>query len=426
MIEKVHLIVHSILALAMTTTTSPTSIIPLGDSITLGIDYTTNSVGGYRSPLYGLLSSASIPTQYLGVVCYAQENTTLLNNANQNCFDGFGGYHTVDLDANLAGVANPIGGGNSNLGGYWITGGPNSTGCPNLFIDISGTNDIVQDSQTLYADKLKLDQDLHALCPASILIVGAIPPLQGFSAQPPYDAWIQNTLVPELVDANTGKQYAVFVDEQSPFLSNGAIIAGTIGNDNIHPTQTGYNLMAPPLEAAVSAAIALLGSSSTSSNVPYVFVAGGGDVGSLNANGTVASTATAGGGKGAAVDANGYVWSINSNGTSVSTFTPAGALSTSYSPAGLTGASALAIDGNSNVLIANSNGILSVVSNSGAAVATMAGSTMGAPSGVAIDSSGNVWVANPAANSIDEIIGGAVPAAPLANAVQTMTPGGKP
>jgi hypothetical protein len=45
---------------------------------------------------------------------------------------------------------------------------------------------------------------------------------------------------------------------------------------------------------------------------------------------------------------------------------------------------------------------------------------------VAIDSSGNIWVANPTANTVDEVIGGAAPAAPLANAVQTATPGGKP
>jgi hypothetical protein len=164
----------------------------------------------------------------------------------------------------------------------------------------------------------------------------------------------------------------------------------------------------------------------TIDDIPYVFVAGGGSVASLNAYGVVSSSAVAGGGKGAAVDANGYVWSINANGTSVSTFTPAGAFGSSYSPAGLTGASAVAIDGNNNAIVANGNGKVVVVSNAGAAVSTTQGSTTAAPGSIAIDSAGNVWLANAAANTIDEIIGGAAPAAPLANAVQNNAPGAKP
>jgi sugar lactone lactonase YvrE len=164
----------------------------------------------------------------------------------------------------------------------------------------------------------------------------------------------------------------------------------------------------------------------TIANIPYVFIAGSGDVASLNASGSVSSTAIAGGGRGAAVDANGYVWSINSNGTSLSTFTPTGVLGTSYSPTGLTAVSAIAIDGNSNVIITNGNGVLSVVSNAGVALSTTAGSTSAAPSGVAVDNSGNIWVANPTANTVDEIIGGASATAPLANAVKSSTIGTKP
>jgi sugar lactone lactonase YvrE len=164
----------------------------------------------------------------------------------------------------------------------------------------------------------------------------------------------------------------------------------------------------------------------TITDTPYVFITGSGNVASLNADGAVATTAAAGGGKGLAVDANGYVWSINSNGTSLSTFTPTGALGTSYLPTGLTAASAIAIDGNSNVIITNGNGVLSLVVNAGIALSTTAGSTSAAPSGVAVDNSGNIWVANPTTNSVDEIIGGAAPTAPLANAVKSNTIGTKP
>jgi predicted outer membrane repeat protein len=164
----------------------------------------------------------------------------------------------------------------------------------------------------------------------------------------------------------------------------------------------------------------------TINDIPYVFVAGGGSMASLNAYGIVSSSAVAGGGKGAAVDANGYVWSINANGTSLSTFTPAGALGTTYSPAGLTGASALAIDGNSNVVVANGNGKIAIVSNGGTTVSTTTGSSNTAPASVAIDLSGNVWIANPGTSTVDEVIGAAAPVAPLAVGVQGNITGTKP
>jgi len=151
-----------------------------------------------------------------------------------------------------------------------------------------------------------------------------------------------------------------------------------------------------------------------------------GSVASLYNNGTVESSAITGGGIGAAVDSNGFVWSIGSGGNSLSKFTDVGAFSKSFTPTGFTGASALAIDGNSNIWVASSNGVIFQISNTGTATSTTTGSTGAAPSGVAIDSSGNVWVANSTANTVDEIIGGAAPAATLANAVQTATPGMKP
>jgi len=157
---------------------------------------------------------------------------------------------------------------------------------------------------------------------------------------------------------------------------------------------------------------------------PLVFLAGGGGVASLNALGTLTTSATSGGATGLAVDAAGYVWSLN--GSSLAEYSPAGILAATLTPTGLNGASALAIDGNSNIIVANGNGVISVVSNAGVAVSTTAGSTTSAPSSVAIDSSGNIWVANPAANTVDEVIGGAAPASPLVNAVVTATPGVKP
>lgn len=150
-----------------------------------------------------------------------------------------------------------------------------------------------------------------------------------------------------------------------------------------------------------------------------------GSLSSLFNIGTVQSQATTGGGIGAAVDANGFVWSINSSSSGLSKFTDAGAASGSYTNVGLSGASALALDGNSQVVVANGNGQIVVLSNAGAVVSTTQGSASVGGSGVAIDLSGNVWVSN-AGGTVDEIIGGAAPAAPLTNAVVSATPGAKP
>jgi hypothetical protein len=200
-------------------------------------------------------------------------------------------------------------------------------------------------------------------------------------------------------------------------LSGNVITYKTVGTVTINANSaaTGTYNAAPTVSYTV-----------TITSVPYVYIAGSGDVASFNAYGNVSSRAVVGGGTPPPVDTNGYVWSINGNGTSVSTFTPAGALGSTYSPAGLTGARALAIDGGSNVAIANGNGAVAVVSNTGVAASTTQGSMTAAASGVAIDNSGNIWVTNPTSSTIDEIIGGAIPASPLANAVQNTTLGVKP
>jgi hypothetical protein len=165
-----------------------------------------------------------------------------------------------------------------------------------------------------------------------------------------------------------------------------------------------------------------------SGTAPFVFVANAnGSLSALNAvDGSPHSGPSSGGGAGVAIDALGYVWSIDSNGSGVSQFSDAGFLATDYTSLGVTAASALAFDGNSNLFIANGNGKVVVVSSSGAALSKTQGSAPSAAAAIAIDFSGNVWLTNSAANTVDEIIGGAAPTAPLANAVQNNTLGAKP
>jgi len=161
--------------------------------------------------------------------------------------------------------------------------------------------------------------------------------------------------------------------------------------------------------------------------IPFVFVGGSGSVESFNSYGTKISTAKAGGGIGAAVDAAGYVWSIDSSGSGVSRFSPsAGALASDYTGIGLNSATALAIDGSGQVWIANASGTVSILTNAGAPAATINDPSFSGTTSIAIDISGTVWVTNATNNTVDEIVGGAAPSAPLANAVQNNTPGTRP
>ncbi len=91
----------------------------------------------------------------------------------------------------------------------------------------------------------------------------------------------------------------------------------------------------------------------------------------------------------------------------------------------LTQASALAIDGGDQLWIASPGGV-SVGQILGTGQTSIADPTLLKPSGVAIDISGNVWISDRQSNTVHEVVGGAAPVLPLANAVQTNTLGVEP
>jgi sugar lactone lactonase YvrE len=158
---------------------------------------------------------------------------------------------------------------------------------------------------------------------------------------------------------------------------------------------------------------------------PYVFVVNsGGSLSSLYSNGSAQSSAVAGGGIGAAVDRNGLVFSLTPDGTGVSIFYDNGTLEAT-SPSGLTGASALAIDGGDQLWIA-APGSVSMGQILGSAQVSYTDSSLVKPSGVAIDISGNVWISDSQSNTVHEIVGGGLPTQPLANALTNKTPGTEP
>ncbi len=129
-----------------------------------------------------------------------------------------------------------------------------------------------------------------------------------------------------------------------------------------------------------------------------------------------------------AFDASGNLWAASAGSAGISKFTMAGTPATSspFTASSLTSPAALAIDGSSNVWVANSSGSVVMLSNAGAVLATTTDSSISGATGIAIDNAGTVWVSNSTTNTVDEIIGGAAPTAPLANALKNGTVGAKP
>jgi len=144
--------------------------------------------------------------------------------------------------------------------------------------------------------------------------------------------------------------------------------------------------------------------------------------------GASATQAFPGGILGVAVDNSGSIWSATASG--IAKTSPAGIAQLSLSGiAGLNAPTALAVDGLGQIWVANANASVSVLSNAGAAISSASGYTdpsLSGPTGIAIDSSGNVWVANATNNSVTEILGAANPVAPITNSVVNNSLGVRP
>jgi hypothetical protein len=169
----------------------------------------------------------------------------------------------------------------------------------------------------------------------------------------------------------------------------------------------------------------------TATSPPYIWLANDDNtLSKLGATGVVLSPpgGFAGGGSGAAVDGAGNVWSGGSGNVTVLNRFGAGAQT--FSGGGIATPVSIAIAGDGSVWIANTNGTISNLTNSGTAISPATGYSgggMNSPTGLAIDGSGNVWVTNTGDSSLTEFVGAASPVVtPLATAVKNNNQGGQP
>jgi len=157
-----------------------------------------------------------------------------------------------------------------------------------------------------------------------------------------------------------------------------------------------------------------------------------GGISELAGNGAdITSSADPGANLAVAIDIGGNLWTIGSGSPSLEETSQVGTvlLTIPSGNGGLNSPAAIAIDGNDQVWVTNSNNSVSLFSNAGTALSPSTGFTdtsLSAPNGIAVDLSGSVWIANTGNNSVTRILGAAAPAAPLATAAANKTTGEKP
>jgi len=120
---------------------------------------------------------------------------------------------------------------------------------------------------------------------------------------------------------------------------------------------------------------------------------------------------------GIATDTTGNVWVTNSGSNSVTKLDALGITSTDttgflsgtggYTVGSLSAPVALAIDQSGNAWVANGNSTVTEISSDGTTGTLFSGGSLSSPSGVAIDASSNVWIAN--SGSVTEITPGTTP-----------------
>jgi lysophospholipase L1-like esterase len=250
---------------------APLTIMPLGDSITVGvgINGATSSSPNYRLPLYNDLTAAGIPIQYEGANDPSNADSSqigycpALSNIGENQNNGYAGYTSGDILANLAGSQAPVYYQVvSNQGGYWLTGGGGTARTaqyPNIVTLMIGTNDALvgvplgspTTAGSLEGNVTAILQWFAANRPATEVIVAT--PIT--NANPTvnaeitaYGSWLTSA-VPTYSNDRLVNVNPLFTN------SDGSPNTSLLQSDGIHPTETGYADIATALAGAIESSI---------------------------------------------------------------------------------------------------------------------------------------------------------------------------
>jgi lysophospholipase L1-like esterase len=196
-------------------------VMPLGDSITAG--FYVN--GGYRDPIYTLLSAQGHTLDFVGTV--NNWPTAALTGAGQQNHEGHSGYI---IDGRGPGA--PRAGLYENLGS-WM--GPSGANRPNEILLMIGTNDMNTGYEVAKAPA-RLDaliDRIYALEPGVRLVVGSVVPSSHASTEA--NVRSLNASIPGLVAKQRGAGRDVWFAD----LYNALDVRTDLG-DTLHPNPQGY------------------------------------------------------------------------------------------------------------------------------------------------------------------------------------------
>jgi autotransporter-associated beta strand protein len=218
-----------------------TKIMPVGDSITYGVNGTN---AGYRSFLYNNLGGATGGFQFVGTT-NGNPGGLPTTPVNQTYHDGWGGWTTGDVLGNYQGPSNN---GTSGNIGTWLTQLSGSGALPTVITLMIGTNDSTVGGWSVSQGTSNLSaiiDTIYADDPGVKLLLGQVTPRLD---NPSAAAWNSsyNAAMPAIVAQKVAAgDNVVLVNMNTNFPANG------LSGDNLHPNDTGYAWIAGQWAAAM-------------------------------------------------------------------------------------------------------------------------------------------------------------------------------
>jgi lysophospholipase L1-like esterase len=217
-------------------------IMPLGDSITEGAaDLGTYAQGGYRCPLYSLLTTSGLQFTFVGNSASLEPGVvTACPDVN---WEGHGGYDVsaiqrwADADGSLRSAQ------------------------PDIVLLFGGTNNVAQNEVGSVAAQLSaLLNDIFAQDPEAWVIVSTIPPMNPSAPNAPA---VEAGWAPYVPLANSAIEATLAKYPQTSLIDFYSAVAGNvnayIGSDGVHPSVAGYSVLANLWMSAISSHVKSIG-----------------------------------------------------------------------------------------------------------------------------------------------------------------------
>ena len=221
----------------------PLVVMPLGDSITQGASQPASVPGGYRGPLYTLLTNAGYQITFVG--SDTDNSTSALTSSGNASHEGHGGYTTANLLNNLDANAGTSG----NNGGHWLDGiaGTRPAFYPDVILLMAGVNDLGVNQLSAAQGLAGLEALLSKLVtmrPAARIVVSTLTPYIGLVYPLREQHQLEfNAAIPALIASHQAAgQRVTLCDVRTRINITNA--AAMLCSDGVHPNQAGYNAIA--------------------------------------------------------------------------------------------------------------------------------------------------------------------------------------